>query len=170
MFGVGSFRTRDCQGLTRRSFLRLGTTLPFAAGLVGPGEQGLGAEAPRAKSVMLIWLVGGPSHLDLFDPKPQAPAEYRGPFAAIPTRVPGAHFTELLPQLAARNDRYSVVRTNINYDGGHRPAGSIAWTCGQSSPGGGEGGAENPASYPPHVGAVLARDRGSGDLRQRHHP
>ena len=174
MFGVGSFRTRDCQGLTRRSFLRVGATLPFAAGTLAAGQSSpgnkaldntaLGDKAPKARSVMLIWLVGGPSHLDLFDPKPKAQGEYRGPFSSIPTRLPGVRFTELLPQLAARNDRYSVVRTNINYDGGHRPAGSIAWTCGQASPGGGEGGAENPSSYPPHVGAVLARDRGLGDL------
>lgn len=164
MFGIGSFRTRDCQGVTRRSFLRMGASVPFAVGATSLATEALAAEAPQAQSVMLIWLVGGPSHLDLFDPKPKAPAEYRGPFASIPTRVPGVRFTELLPRLAARSDQFSVVRTNINYDGGHRPAGSIAWTCGRAAAGGGEGAAENPASYPPHVGAVLARDRGLGDL------
>ena len=60
---------------------------------------------------MLIWLVGGPSHLDLFDPKPNAPAEYRGPFATISTRTAGVQFSELLPRLAAMSDRFAVVRS-----------------------------------------------------------
>jgi len=83
MLSFGSFKTRDCQGLTRRSFLKASAALPFAAGLAGLDPQVLAAEAPKAKSVMLVWLIGGPSHLDLFDPKPKAPDLYRGPFAAI---------------------------------------------------------------------------------------
>lgn len=163
MFGFGNYRVRDCQGLTRRSFLRFGAGLPFAAGMFG-GESLLpAAETRKARSVMLIWLVGGPSHLDLFDPKPDAPAEFRGPFSAISTRTPGMHFTELLPRLAAGSDRFSVVRTNINYDGGHRPAGSIAWTCGKASDGG-ESGNGKPSGYPPHLGSIIARSRGSSSL------
>jgi uncharacterized protein (DUF1501 family) len=164
MFGIGSFRSGDCQGLTRRSFLRVGASLPFAAGLSASTREAIAAEAPKARSVMLVWLVGAPSHLDLFDPKPKAPAEYRGPFAAIPTRTSGMQFTELLPRLAARSDKFSVVRTNINYDGGHRPAGSIMWTGGKAREGGGEGGEEDPGAYPPHIGSVVARVRQSGDL------
>jgi hypothetical protein len=113
--------------------------------------------------VLLIWLVGGPSHLDLFDPKPNAAAEYRGPFASIPTRIAGLRFSELLPRLAERADRLSVVRTNINYDGGHRPAGSIAWTCGRASDGG-ENGNGKPSGYPPHIGSIVSRGREQGDL------
>src|SRR5262245_38104918 len=139
MFKLGSYRLRDCQGWTRRSFLSFGAGLPFVAGALNGASSVLAADAPKARSVMLIWLVGGPSHLDLFDPKPHAPAEYRGPFAAISTRTTGVQFTELLPRLAASSDQFSVVRTNINYDGGHRPAGSIAWTCGVASDGGESG-------------------------------
>src|SRR5438874_2315358 len=70
----------------------------------------------------------GPGHLDLFDPKPRAPAEYRGPFATIATRTPGVRFTELLPRLAARSDRFALVRSNVNFHAGHREAGSIGLT------------------------------------------
>jgi hypothetical protein len=162
MFELGSYRIRDCQGWTRRAFLRFGAGLPFAGGsLSTAAAQDTGD--PKARSVMLIWLVGGPSHLDLFDPKPNAVAEYRGPFAAISTRTPGAQFSELLPHLAAGSDRFSVVRTNINYDGGHRPAGSIAWTCGKASDGG-ESGNGKPSGYPPHLGSIISRSRGTGDL------
>jgi Protein of unknown function (DUF1501) len=171
MFGFGDYLIRDCQGLTRRSFLRFGACAPFAAPLVSgalAGAAGLSAsltntalgaaETPKARSVMLIWLVGGPSHIDLFDPKPAAPAEYRGPFASIGTRTPGMQFSELLPKLADRSDRFSVVRTNINYSGGHRPAGSIAWTCGQSRDGD-EDTKGKPGNYPPNIGSIVARSR-----------
>lgn len=157
MFDFGCCVTRNCEGLSRRSFLRFGAALPFAASLPLSGQARAG-EAPRARSVMLVWLVGGPSHLDLFDPKPDAPQEYRGPFAAIGTRTPGMQFSELLPRLAARSDRLSVVRTNINYSGGHREAGSIAWTCGVARDGG-EGGNGKPSGYPPNIGAIVARSR-----------
>lgn len=161
MFDLGQFKTRDCQGLSRRSFVRIGAGIPLAGGVLS--APSLAAAAPKAKSVLLVWLVGGPSHLDLFDPKPNAPAEYRGPFSAIATRTPGMQFTELLPRLAARSDRFSVVRTNVNYHGGHRPAGSIAWTCSRPSDGG-EDANGKPGSYPPHLGSIVSRNRGVSQL------
>ena len=163
MFGFGHYRARDCQGLTRRSFLRFGASLPFAAGLAGGAGPAPAAEATKAKSVMLIWLVGGPSHIDLFDPKPNAQTEFRGPFASIATRTPGLRFSELLPRMAAGSDQFSVVRTNVNYDGGHRPAGSIAWTCGKATDGG-ESGNGKPSGYPPNLGSIVARSRGTTEL------
>jgi hypothetical protein len=163
MLEIGSFRSRDCQGITRRSFLRAGAALPLALGLPGLGNLAAGAEDAKAKSVLLVWLGGGPSHLDLFDPKPKAPAEFRGPFATIDTRIPGVRFTELLPKLAERNDRYSLIRTNINFDGGHRPAGSIGLTGAVASDGG-EGKGGKTTGYPPNFGSILARHRGPGGL------
>lgn len=162
MFDVGSFQSKDCQGLSRRAFLRFGAALPLAGAALG-SSSALASAAPKARSVMLIWLVGGPSHLDLLDPKPNATAEFRGPFSAIATRTAGMQFTELLPALAARSHRFSVVRTNINYNGGHRPAGSIAWTCGRASDGG-EDGNGKPSGYPPHIGSIVARSRGTREL------
>jgi len=161
MFEVGSFRSRDCAGISRRAFLRAGMSLPWALGL---NELALAAAyAPRARSVLLVWLGGGPSHLDLFDPKPKAPLEYRGPFATIATRTPGVRFTELLPNVAARSHKFSLVRTNVNFNGGHRPAGSIGLT-GAIANDGGEDANGKPTGYPPNFGSILARHRGAGDL------
>jgi hypothetical protein len=163
MLSVGDFPARDCQGVSRRAFVRAAFALPFVGGLAGPLGGKEPPSAPKAKSVLLVWLGGGPSHLDLFDPKPRAPVEYRGPFSTIATRLPGVRFTELLPKLAARSDRFSLVRSNVNFNGGHRPAGSIALTGTVASDGGEDAGGK-PGHYPPHFGAILARHRGGGKV------
>src|SRR5437899_9852315 len=78
-----------------------------------------------AKNVncIMIWLDGGPSHYETFDPKPDAPSEIRGDFKAIPTSVPGVHFSEVLPNLAKVADKLTVVRSichnDPNHGGGH---------------------------------------------------
>lgn len=163
MFDIGGFRARDCQGVSRRAFLRAGATLPFAWGLSGGNIAESAIGSGRAKSVLLVWLGGGPSHLDLCDPKPDAPAQYRGPFSSIQTKTTGMRFTELLPRMAARSDHYSVIRTNINYNGGHRPAGSIQLTGAVASDGGEDrGGSET--GYPPNFGSILSKHRGAREL------
>src|SRR5205823_10163010 len=97
---------------TRRDFLR--ATAAGAAGLALAGDL-RGAISPRpagtAKSCVFINLVGGPSHLDTFDPKPDAPVEVRGPFRPIRTRVPGVHLSELFPKLAVVADKFSLIRS-----------------------------------------------------------
>jgi uncharacterized protein (DUF1501 family) len=148
MIEIGSFRAGTCQGTSRRAFLRAGFAAPFA---LAAGNIPLkAADEPRARSILLVWLGGGPSHLDLFDPKPKAPAEYRGPFATIATRTPGVRYTELLPKLAAQSHRFSLIRSNVNFHDGHREAGSIALT----------GASEAATVYPPNFGSVVARQRG----------
>jgi hypothetical protein len=99
----------------------------------------------------------------LFDPKPRAPVEYRGPLSTIATRTPGSRFTELLPRLAARSDRFSLIRTNVNFNGGHRPAGSIGLTGDVASDAGEDAGGK-PGHYPPNFGSILARHRGIQQL------
>lgn len=74
---------------------------------------------PRAKSVIMIFNCGAPSHLDLWDMKPQAPSEIRGSFQPIATNVPGIEISELLPELAKRMDQLSIVRTLHHTHGGH---------------------------------------------------
>ena len=160
MLPAGSSAPRDYQELTRRTFLRAGTAMPLAATLT---QTSLAAAPRKANSVLLLWLFGGPSHLDLVDPKPNAPIECRGPFGTISTRIPGVHFTELLPKLAARSDRFSLVRTNTNFTGSHRPAGSIGLT-GSVATDGGEDAKGSPSGYPPNFGSILARHREVGDL------
>jgi hypothetical protein len=98
---------------SRREFLSAA-----AAGAAAMAVPGLASASPRtplptgtAKSCIFINLVGGPGHLDTFDPKPDAPAEYRGPFRPIRTKVPGLHVSELFPKLAGVADKFSLVRS-----------------------------------------------------------
>jgi uncharacterized protein (DUF1501 family) len=150
MFNVGSFRAATCRGISRRSFLTIGASAPLALGL----SSGLRAADPpghaRAKSVLFIWLWGAPSHLDTFDPKPDAPMEYRGPFGTIATRTPGVRFTDLFPQLAARSDRFTLVRSNVSSQPGHPDAGTVALT----------GFHERPEPVKPNFGSIVAKHRG----------
>jgi len=154
MLDVGSFESRTCHGVSRRAFVRAALSAPFVWGLSARSGSTAVAEHPKAKSILLVWLGGAPSHLDTFDPKPKATAEYRGPFSTIPTCTPGVRFTELLPKLAARSHRFSLVRTNVNYDGDHLIAGSIALT----------GARPGPRGYEPNFGSILVRQRGGGQL------
>jgi uncharacterized protein (DUF1501 family) len=110
MLTVGNGMVRTCSGLTRRDFLRVG----------GLGSLGLtmadlhaveAAEASRERAVILLMLVGGPSQLETWDPKPGAPAEVRGPFRAIASAVPGIRINEYLPRLAQRIDRLTLIRS-----------------------------------------------------------
>ena len=161
MLEIGSLQTRDCTGPSRRCFLKAGMTLPFFPGLLQTSAA-VGAEPGKARSVMLVWLNGGPSHLDLFDPKPLAPDQFRGPFGTIATRTSGLRFTELLPKLATRSDKFSVVRTNINHHGGHRQAGSIGMSGYVATDGGEPNGSAE--GYQPSFGSILGRHRGHQDL------
>src|SRR5690349_14229044 len=99
--------SRLCDGLTRRELLTAG-----ALSLLAPSL--LPASAPKggtAKAVILLDLFGGPSHVDSFDPKPDAPAEVRGEFSTIATALPGVRFTEHVPKLARMADRFCLIRT-----------------------------------------------------------
>jgi hypothetical protein len=101
------------RGTTRRGFLRVGALT--LGGLTLGDVLRLRAEAPspdrpRQKSVIMIHLSGGPSHLDMYDMKPGAPAEYRGEFRPIRTNVPGIEICELMPRQARTADRFTLLR------------------------------------------------------------
>ncbi len=107
-------------GITRRDLLRvggtgmLGLTLGSMFRLKARAEETGRSGGPgwgKAKSVILCYLQGGPSHLDLWDPKQNVPDNVRSAFAAIPTKLPGVSFTEILPKLAAVNDRFTMIRS-----------------------------------------------------------
>jgi len=154
MLNIGNFSARTCTGTTRRSFLKLGASVPGAMGL-SEVSAAIAAEAQRAKSVLFVFLWGAPSHLDTCDPKPNAPTEYRAPFCTIPTRTPGVHFTELLPRLAQRSDMYTLIRSHTTTAPGHPDAGTVALT----------GFEENPKPVHPNFGSIVAKHRGqSGAL------
>src|SRR6516162_482616 len=102
-----------CDGLTRRDFLRVGALSAGAVGLSLADLTQLQAAPQRSGDVncILLFLVGGPSHLDTWDLKPHAPAEVRGPFRPTRTNVPGVEICEHFPLMAAMADRYAIVRS-----------------------------------------------------------
>jgi hypothetical protein len=116
----------DCEGNTRRDFLKLGTV-----GLAGLGLADLlrleASASPEsqakatAKSVIMVWLAGGPATIDMWDPKPNAPKEIAGEFKAINTNVDGVQFSELLPQMAKLMDQCTVVRSLYHTIPSHSP-------------------------------------------------
>lgn len=124
--------------------------MPLAFGMGNLASAAKAAETRRAKSVLFVFLWGAPSHLDTCDPKPNAPSDYRGPFASIPTKIPSVHFTELLPQLAQRSDLYTLVRSHVTSAPGHPDAGTVALT----------GFEENPKPVQPNFGSIIAKHRG----------
>lgn len=120
---------RRLAALDRRGFLR--------AGALGVGGLALAdllrrdaraATAARTNNVIILWMRGGPSHIDMWDPKPDAPAEYRGEFGTMSTSVPGIQLTDMLPQCAAIMDKWSIVRSLYHTDAGHSAADQICFT------------------------------------------
>ena len=100
-----------CTGPTRREVLRAGSLAPLGLSLLPLlGSAATPAPRARAKSVILLFMWGGPSHIDTWDPKPNAPENIRGLFKPIATTVPGLQIGEHFPELAKRAKKYAVVR------------------------------------------------------------
>ena len=114
---------RNCQGFTRREFLRIGSLgfggLSLASLLQARASAAVPARAVKPKSVVLLFLQGGPSHIECFDPKMSAPAEFRSIFGEVKTSLPGITFGGTYPQLAAMADRFSIVRSYGSKNAGH---------------------------------------------------
>ncbi|MCE9604366.1 MAG: DUF1501 domain-containing protein [Planctomycetia bacterium] len=151
MLDVGSFASRSCAGLSRRAFLQMSASASLAFGLPQPAVARPSAVPMRAKSVLFVWLWGAPSHLDTFDPKPDAPLDIRGPFAPIATRTPGLRFSELLPRLADSSRLFSVIQSHKTFSSGHPDAGTWGLT----------GFAEGPGPLQPNFGVIVGKHRGS---------
>jgi hypothetical protein len=167
-----------CDGVSRRSFIKVGTlgfmglTLgdllrirsaqagePAAAGTApNPAAPNPAAANPappgrgtRNRAVILVWMHGGPTQLDTYDPKPEAPSEYRGPYAAIETRVPGIRISERLPLQARVMDRCTVIRSFTHNDGDHFAAAHWLLTGYRGSTAG------NKTPQYPAMGSVVAK-------------
>ncbi len=119
---------RNCAGVSRRDCLQIGLTAFVGTGLSGLLRLQAQAANPsprqaKAKSCILIWMDGGPTHFETFDPKPDAPAEIRGEFEPISTKVPGVQFSQHMTKLAGMMDQISVIRS-IRHDQGNHGAGN----------------------------------------------
>jgi len=144
-------------GTPRRGFLQSG--LAGLAGLSVPEllrQRAATAAATTPTSVILIWLSGGPSHIDMWDPKPDAPAEIRGPFGSIPTAVPGVRVCEHLPLTARLMDRLTIIRSVDCAASNHTPitlqsGNSLAKRTDDGRDGGGW----------PSLGSIVAKFRGA---------
>jgi hypothetical protein len=115
--------SRNCQGLHRREFLRIGglalggLTLPSL--LAAKAKAAAAGNVVKDKSVVLLFLQGGPSHIEFFDPKMTAPAEMRSITGEVPTRLPGVTFGGTFPQLAAMADKLAIVRSYASRNADH---------------------------------------------------
>lgn len=113
-----------CDGISRRDALRVGSLTAGGLSLSGllklrAASAGEAGPTKKPRSAILIFLAGGPSHFETFDPKPDAPREIRGPYNPISTAVPGVMISETLPKLAAIADRFSLVRSCAHDNSGH---------------------------------------------------
>ncbi|MEC7108365.1 MAG: DUF1501 domain-containing protein [Planctomycetota bacterium] len=156
---------RNCEGITRRNCLQLGL-----GGLVGAGLSPLlrgraladvGVKRQQqADACILVWLDGGPTHYETFDPKPEAPVEIRGEFGTTPTAVPGTHFSEHMVNLAGIFDKYSLIRS-IRHDQGNHGAGNHYMMTG--APPRIPVGCGAFVSFHPSLGSVVAKEVGAPD-------
>jgi hypothetical protein len=142
---------RLCDGLTRRDFLRVGTLGAGAAALTLADLDAAQPPAGESVNCILLFLVGGPSQLDTWDLKPNAPSNIRGPFKPIHTTVPGVDLCEHFPLMAQRAERFAIVRSIHHQEAPIHETGQQLMQTGRLS----RDGLEHP-----HYGAVLSHARG----------
>lgn len=154
MLNLLGSRQHFCDGLNRRSFLKIGA---FGAGLALSDmlrlralATGSGAAPTSSKAAIMIYLPGGPSHMDMYDMKPDAPVEYRGEFRPIQTTVPGIQICEHMPRQARMFDKLAVVRSLVSV-GEHSDSECMT----------GYSENVNRTAHHPSFGAVMSRLRGN---------
>ena len=145
---------------SRRSVLKAG--LAGLAGLTFPGllrlrakAAGTAAQMSRHKAVILLWMTGGPSHIDTWDVKPDMPSEIRGPFKDIPTKLAGVHICEYLPKQAAMMDKFTLIRSVDCRESNHEPN-MVMQTANLAA----EPRTNSKGHLYPAIGSVVARFRG----------
>jgi uncharacterized protein (DUF1501 family) len=161
MLLMGRTRQRTCQGMSRRAFLQIGACSALGlslADLLQLRATGGSAAGGPARAVIFLWLWGGPAQLDTWDPKPNAPAEFRGPFTSIPTRITGVRVGELFPQIAGLTDRIAILRSLHTSSNDHGVAGTVGLT-GSNAGAANLGGQTLAGSARPALGSCVARAR-----------
>ncbi len=150
MLTLWGSRQRFCDGISRRNFLQVGA---FGAGLTLAGmlrARAASGGSTSGKSAILIYLPGGPSHLDMYDLKPDAPKEFRGEFKPIATNVPGVQICEHFPLQARMWDKLAVVRSVVAVD---EHSDSLVMTGYSEN--------TNRTQHHPSLGAVVSKLRGA---------
>jgi hypothetical protein len=152
-------KSRNCNGVTRRDVLRVGALTAGGATLAG-AFQARAADVASGKpsnhkSVICFWLDGGPTHMETFDPKPEAPAEYKGPFEAIDTNVPGTQINEFFKKTAQVMDKVSIIRSVHHNNADHYAASHWMWTGYYGS-----NAARLEPMYP-SIGAIISKTHGA---------
>jgi len=151
MFALARGLSRSCDGVTRRDVIRIGSLATL--GLTLPDFLRARARAAGAGpdiSCILLWLQGGISHIDSFDPKPEAPSEIRGEFGVIDTNVAGIKVCDTLPKLAQHQDKYTILRSLNPRNGSHGVADAYMLS----------GHMFNPSITYPSFGAVVSKEKG----------
>jgi hypothetical protein len=148
-------RTRYCDGVNRRQFLTVGGLGPLGLSLAHLLEAGAHADSPSsaqpaADAIIVLWLGGGISQLDTFDPKPDSPPEIRGHFGTIPTRLTGVRFSDRVPKLAQALDKYCLLRSVTHPDRNHGSADHLMLS----------GYLTSPATAYPAIGSVMGKIQG----------
>jgi uncharacterized protein (DUF1501 family) len=158
----GSRRTPACDGTSRRDFLKVGALGLGAASLtladVNRARAATPSLAAPAKSVVWLWLGGGPTHVETFDPKTDAPAEYRSVTGAVKSSLPGVEIGGTFPEIAKLADQFAFVRSFAHRNSGH--GGGTHWVMtGYDFPAADNGAPANK----PGMGAIVARHRGANN-------
>ena len=153
----------NCNGLGRRDFLQLGLGSLTGLGLMeltqmrANAAEAAGLPSGNDVNCILVWLDGGPSHYETFDPKPDAPKEIRGDFGTVKTAIPGVHFSEHVPELAKIADKVSVIRSICHNDPNHGGGNHYLMT-GRPTPVPVNCGAR--VTFHPSFGSVVSHHRG----------
>ncbi|MGK0187349.1 MAG: hypothetical protein ACI9R3_003136 [Verrucomicrobiales bacterium] len=151
---------RRTLAMERRSFLKAGMLgmagLSLADLLRAESKAAAAGKVvtSRQNSVIILWMRGGPSQHETWDPKPEAPEEYRGAFGAMPTNVPGIEICDLLPKSAAIMDKWSIIRSLHHKDAGHSSGDQIMFTGYPAAP---NPSPEGPGNTMPCCGSVVAK-------------
>ena len=147
---------------SRRGFLKagvLGTAGLGLADVLRSDARAAGSPtATRPNAVILLWMRGGPSHIDMWDPKPDAPAEIRGEFGTKPSAVPGIMLTDMLPQTGKIMKKWSIVRSLHHHDAGHSTGDQICFTGYNTGPAPDE-------NVHPSLGSIVSKQLGDQNPR-----
>ena len=141
----------SCDGIARRNFLKIGSIAGLSLPQLLKAEKALGTGSSD-KSIIMVYLAGGPSHIDTFDPTDDAPSEIRGEFASIPTKASGIRICEHLPGIAAQMDQCSIIRSIADTMNGH-----TSYHCMTGRPQRGP----QPVGGWPSIGSVVSKLQGS---------